>query len=88
MGSRLSTARVTVVMPAFEQAVLAFSGVRHHYNRSAPGQIDGVALQLVQCMHRRTEDRWMERGELVTDDLERMFWSKFRAAGASCGQSD
>ena len=33
-------------------AVLAFSGVRHHYNREAPGAIAGQPLQLVQCLHR------------------------------------
>ncbi|HEY0606781.1 MAG TPA: glycosyltransferase family 2 protein [Herpetosiphonaceae bacterium] len=64
---------------------LAFSGVRHHYNRFAEGQIEGLALQLVQVMHRRTEDRWIERAELVTDDLERMFWSQLRQRGPFAG---
>jgi hypothetical protein len=63
------------------EAVLACSGVRHHYNRSAPGQIPGSWLQLVQCMHRRTPDRWTERPELESDDLERLFWSRLRARG-------
>lgn len=62
-------------------APFAFSGVRHTYNRTAAGQIEGKPLQLVQVMHRRTEDRWLERDELVTDDLERMFWAKLRARG-------
>lgn len=66
-------------------AVLAFSGMRHHYNRSVQGQLEGVPLQLVQVMHRRTADRWMERDELVTDDLERMFWSKLNGQGAFVG---
>jgi len=61
--------------------VLASAGVRHHYNRTAHGKIDGYPLQLVQVLHRRTEDRWIERDELVTDDLERMFWSKLRRRG-------
>ena len=61
-------------------AVLAVAGVQHHYNRRAPGQIEGYSLQLVQVMHRATGERWMERGDLVTDDLERMFWSKLRAS--------
>ena len=43
---------------------LAYSGVRHHYNRMAPGQIDDTPLQLVQVLHRRTADRWVERTEL------------------------
>ncbi|MBV9791949.1 MAG: glycosyltransferase family 2 protein, partial [Chloroflexi bacterium] len=60
---------------------LAYGGVRHHYNRFAEGQIEGFALQLVQVMHRRTSERWIERAELVTDDLERMFWSRLRQHG-------
>src|SRR5215207_21484 len=65
--------------------VLAYSGVRHHYNRSTPGQIEGEPLQLVQTMHRRSDDRWLERSELTTDDLERMLWSRLRARGAAAG---
>src|ERR687897_3173554 len=65
--------------------VLAYSGVRHHYNRSTPGQIEGEPLQLVQTMHRRTGDRWLERSELTSDDLERMLWSRLRARGHAAG---
>jgi len=64
-----------------DDAVAAYAGARHHYNRSAPGAIDGYPLQLVQVAHRRTSDRWVERGELVTDDLERMLWTRLRARG-------
>ncbi|HEX2281411.1 MAG TPA: glycosyltransferase family A protein [Thermomicrobiales bacterium] len=67
--------------------VLAYSGIRHHYNRSTPDQIDGEPLQLVQTMHRRTTDRWLERSELTTDDLERMLWSRLRARGPVAGTS-
>ena len=69
-------------------AVLAFSGVRHHYNRIAEAEVPGFPLQLVQVMHRPTPDRWLERSELVTDDLERMMWAKLRRHGttASTGQ--
>ena len=63
-------------------AVLVCSGVRHHYNRSAKAQIPGFPMQLVQVMHRRIPERWMEREELVTDDLERMFWAKLRSHGS------
>ncbi len=66
-------------------AVLAYSGVRHHYNRSAEGVVEGYSLQLVQTLHRRTSDRWVEREELVTDDLERMYWSRLRAHGEFVG---
>ena len=64
------------------KAVLSCSGVRHNYNRSAESQIPGFALQLVQVMHRRLPERWVERDELVTDDLERMYWAKLRRHGA------
>jgi hypothetical protein len=62
--------------------VLAYSGARHHYNRFAEGLIDGEPLQLVQALHVRTPDRWLERSELTTDDLDRMFWDRLRRRGA------
>ncbi len=65
--------------------VLAHSGIRHHYNRQASGQIEGEPLQLVQVVHRRTDDRWLERDDLVTDDLDRMIWAKLRPHGAFVG---
>jgi glycosyltransferase involved in cell wall biosynthesis len=64
-------------------AVLAYSGVRHDYNRVASGQIDGYPLQLVQTMHRSVGESWMLRSELVTDDLDRMFWSRLAGRGES-----
>jgi hypothetical protein len=65
----------------YPDALFAVSGVRHSYNRRAAGQIEGRPLQLVQVMHRASTDRWLERGELVTDDLERMFWGRLRHRG-------
>jgi glycosyltransferase involved in cell wall biosynthesis len=65
--------------------ILAYSGIRHHYNRTSLGQIEGFALQPVQVMHRRTSDRWLERGELITDDIERMYWSRLRPLGSFSG---
>lgn len=62
-------------------AVLACAGMRHHYNRSSTGAPPGAGLQLVQCMHRRSDLRWTERAELESDDLERLFWSRLRARG-------
>jgi hypothetical protein len=67
------------------ELVLAYSGIRHHYNRYAEGQIDGEPLQLVQTMHRRTGDRWLERSELTTDDLDRMLWTTLREKGSVAG---
>ncbi len=67
------------------RAVLAYSGVRHHYNREADGQIPGLALQLVQCLHRRTGPGWVERDELESDDLERLGWARLRESGEFVG---
>jgi hypothetical protein len=64
------------------EAILAYSGIRHHYNREAGGQIAGFPLQLVQCMHRKTAVRWLERAELESDDLERLYWTRLRPLGA------
>jgi glycosyltransferase involved in cell wall biosynthesis len=69
------------VLDARAQAVLAHSGVRHNYAREAAGQIPGQPLQLVQCMHRRSELRWAERDEIESDDLERLYWSRLRGLG-------
>ena len=69
-----------------ESAVLAFSGVRHHHGRShSEGEAAVAGLQLVQALHRRTPDRWLERAELVTDDLGRMLWSALRRRGRFVG---
>jgi hypothetical protein len=74
-------ARLVACLDAAPQAVLACSGVRHHYNRSAPAQIPGCWLQLAQCLHRRTPERWVERAELESDDLDRLFWNRLRTHG-------
>ena len=57
-------------------APLAVAGVRHAHDRTSPGRIEGEPLQLVQVVHRRTGDRWVERCELTTDDLDRMLWTR------------
>ena len=38
-------------------------------------------LQLVQLMHRRTDDRWVEREELESDDLELLLLGRLRKRG-------
>lgn len=78
-------ASMTACLKGNADAVLAYSGVRHHLNRASVGQIEGYPLQLVQVMHHLTDDRWVERDELVTDDLDRMFWSKHRLRGNFVG---
>lgn len=37
--------------------------------------------QLVQTSHRKSEDRWPERNEWITEDLYTMFWNKFISKG-------
>jgi len=66
-------------------AALAYSGVRHHYNRETEGPPPGCALQLVQCLHRRVDRRWVERDELESDDLDRLYWSRLRELGEFVG---
>jgi glycosyltransferase involved in cell wall biosynthesis len=74
-------ATTVATLDANADAILAFAGLRHHYNRTSLEPIaDG--LQLVQVVHRRTGDRWLQRDELVTDDLDRMYWGRLRARGA------
>ena len=83
--AREHLASLLALLEARPDAVLAYAGVRHHYNRLSAGPVDGEALQLVQVLHRRTEERWVERAELTTDDLDRMLWDRLRARGAFVG---
>jgi hypothetical protein len=70
-------------------SVLAYSGLRHHVNDYSDGQIDGFPLQLVQVAHRAVPGvRWLERQELVTDDLERMYWAQLRNYGTFTGHKE
>jgi hypothetical protein len=67
-----------------DDCVLAYAGVRHHYDRETLETVDGW-YQLVQVLHRRTDDRWIERSELVTDDLGRMHWDRLLRHGGARG---
>jgi hypothetical protein len=71
-----------------QHAVLAFSGLRYHYNRWSTGQLAGNSLQLVQVMHRRVALRWLERDELESDDLDRLYWSRLRELGSCTGTGE
>ena len=60
------------------------SGAKHNYQDDHSGSggqkcfglfID-IGYQLVQVMHKKTDHRWLERSELVTDSLNNMFWNK------------
>ncbi|HEU4622661.1 MAG TPA: glycosyltransferase family A protein [Burkholderiaceae bacterium] len=72
---------LVAALDAAPRAALAIAGVRYRYNRHAHARIDGKPLQLVQCLHRRVPEHWIERGELVTDDLDRMYWNRVLAHG-------
>lgn len=61
-----------------ENSVLAYSSLRHFYNRKTDGIINNEWLQLVQVVHRKTAARWMTRKELESDDLYRLFWNKLK----------
>jgi len=69
--------------------VLVVSGIKYensdsmyHYSvEQNEYTIQGYCLQLVQCAHRLTDDRWIERGEFITDDLFTMFWHKLADKG-------
>jgi hypothetical protein len=54
-------------------------GVVLAHTGCAPGD---ERLQLVQLMHRRTPDRWIERPELESDDLELLLLGRLRERGA------
>lgn len=65
---------------------MVYSGVVYNANniggevsaQCSYGKIEDLPLQLVQVLHRRTNDKWIERSELATDDLNRMYWTQFK----------
>jgi hypothetical protein len=62
-------------------AMVAVTGIRHRQVRTSTGRIEGEPLQLVQAAHRRSAERWTERSELTTDDLDRMLWARLLREG-------
>lgn len=73
----------------YSDAILIYSGLVHNYldlstssgGIESEGKIWGEPLQLVQVCHKKTSDKWLERDELVTDDLDIMFWNKLAIKG-------
>lgn len=65
--------------------VLAHAGVRHHGDRESLAAPPEFPLQLVQVAHRRTRQRWPERHEQESDDLDRLMWSRLRRYGRVAG---
>jgi glycosyltransferase involved in cell wall biosynthesis len=63
-----------------EDAVLAVAGMQVDSRGDGRGAQD-YGLQLVQVMHRATAERWMERAEIETDDLEAVFFHRLLKRG-------
>lgn len=80
---------LATILSTNENAVLAFSGVRHnssinaksHKTNATMGKASGYSLQLAQVLHKKTKDRWLERNEFVTEDQFVMFWHKLSDKG-------
>jgi len=69
-----------------QEAVMAFSDVESEdylIRGVDPRQLDDENhIQLVQMMHRKTADRWVERAELTTDNYCRLFLNKLEKRGS------
>lgn len=71
------------------QVVLAYSNMLVGYNYNARENLwpetkcfgFGMGLQLVQVMHKKVDEYWTERQELVTDNLFVMYWRKLLDKG-------
>lgn len=76
-----------------EETILVYSGVKYELNDTVAhpdeyettGIRDGYSMQLVQTAHKKTDDRWMERDEWITEDLHLMFWHKLEDKGVFAG---
>lgn len=74
-----------------KNCVIAYAGMLQNYSNSSfshGGQdtllvADG-GFQMVQVLHRKTNDLWVERETLVTDDLKVMYWNKLLSRGSGC----
>ena len=72
-----------------KEAVLVYTGMKYDLNDTVaqPGNYqtlgfrEGYSLQLVQTAHFKTEDKWLERKEWVTENLASMFWDKLEGKG-------
>lgn len=52
-------------------------GDNGNFGRKVYHKLENMSFQLVQVLHRKTTERWMERNELETDDLDILFWNKY-----------
>lgn len=73
-----------------KDVVLAYAEMRsevsdsllYHKNSHINGLVKQVSLQLVQTAHKKTDDRWVERSEWVSEDLYKTFWHKLVDKGS------
>ncbi|MCK8496075.1 glycosyltransferase [Spirosoma sp. RP8] len=73
-----------------KQAYAACSGIKYnytetfHYSGGAKtlGKPRDFSIQLVQILHKKIDQRWVERDELVTANLRFMFWDKLASYGS------
>lgn len=73
----------------YDAMVLVYTGMKYdspdtlYYtaDTQSKGLRKGHCLQLVQTSHRKTDKRWLERSEWVTEDLFTMFWHKLSGQG-------
>lgn len=71
------------------ECVLAYSRMRSEIfdsligkkNDDINGLVYGQSLQMVQTVHKKTSDRWVERNEYVSEDLYKTFWFKLTTRG-------
>lgn len=52
-------------------------GDNGNFGRKVYHKLENMAFQLVQVLHRKTQERWIERNELESDDLNELFWNKY-----------
>lgn len=71
-------------------AVLVYSGMSSGFGGGDDTYIEdkhglkvGHPLQLVQVLHQKLSLKWLERSQLVTDDLNKMFFSPLLALGTA-----
>ena len=50
-------------------------GDNGNFGRKVYHKLENMAFQLVQVLHRKTQERWIERNELESDDLNELFWN-------------
>ncbi|NDV64198.1 glycosyltransferase [Bacteroides sp. 224] len=75
----------------YDNIILVYSGIMYQSLDTMSGFLQpkesyyirkGYCLQMIQVLHRKTNDRWLERSEWVTEDLFAMFWEKLSTKGS------